>query len=239
MVESKTEKPLLSERFHQALALAMELHGYERRAVTEVPGLAHLLVVTGLVLEDGGDEDQAIAALLHDAVEDGGGRELLARIEQRFGSRVAQIVLLMSDTLEPSDEPWIARKLRFLEALEAVDDEATLRVALADKLSNARALVRAQRQHGDRIWQRTTQKTASQQLLYYRRLLELFERRRPGAMVEELRDAVQELAALLGSEGVPDPATAGAGAAPDQQPALGAAGPLEADAVPPPGPPAG
>ena len=84
--------PALTDRFLVAVALAQEVHGRQWRQGTEIPYLAHLLVVTGLVLEDGGDEDQAIAAMLHDAVEDGGGRVLLERIARRFGPRVARIV---------------------------------------------------------------------------------------------------------------------------------------------------
>ena len=79
--------PALSERFRDAAALAHEVHGSQRRAGTQIPYLAHLLVVTGLVIEDGGDEDQALAAMLHDAVEDGGGRSMLERIAQTFGLR--------------------------------------------------------------------------------------------------------------------------------------------------------
>ena len=84
--------PALTERFLASIALAQEVHGDQRRTGTEIPYMAHLLVVTGLVLEDGGDEDQAIAAMLHDSVEDGGGRPILESIDQTFGPRVAAIV---------------------------------------------------------------------------------------------------------------------------------------------------
>src|SRR3974390_950283 len=105
--------PALTEPFLAAVALAQEAHGHVRRSGTEVPYLAHLLVVTGLVIEDGGDEDQAIAAMLHDTVEDGGGRAMLERINRSFGARVATIVEGCSDTvdLDPS-ESWIERKGR-------------------------------------------------------------------------------------------------------------------------------
>src|SRR5437588_6161782 len=107
--------PPLTERFLAAVALAEEVHGRARRTGTQIPYMAHLLVVTGLVLEDGGDEDQAIAAMLHDSVEDGGGRLLLQRIERSFGLRVAAIVEGCSDSIDEdeSDEPWIERKRRY------------------------------------------------------------------------------------------------------------------------------
>lgn len=192
------EPPALTERFLAAVALAEEVHGRQRRSGTENPYLAHLLVVTGLVLEDGGDEDQAIAAMLHDTVEDGGGRPLLERIRRDFGDRVAGIVEHMSDSIEIDDsESWIDRKRRYLEGLRDCEDEAVLRVGLADKVNNARAIVRDYRTEGGALWERSVEKTPQQQLWYYSRLLELFEARRPGSMTEDLRGAVDELAELV------------------------------------------
>src|ERR1700744_2459494 len=102
------DPPPLTERFLAAVALAKELHGRDRRSGTEIPYLAHLLVVTGLVIEDGGDEDEAIAALLHDAVEDGGGQVRLERKTRSFGPDVADIVERLSDSVEVDpDEPWV------------------------------------------------------------------------------------------------------------------------------------
>jgi hypothetical protein len=190
--------PQLTERFLAAVALASDAHGRDRRPGTEIPYLAHLFVVTGLVLEDGGDEDQAIAAMLHDAVEDGGGRPMLARIERSFGPRVAEIVEECSDELDgdPS-QSWIERKRRYLAHLPEVTDDAVLRVALADKVHNVRSIVRDYRQEGHRLWERFTQKTARQQLWYYAGLLAFFEDRRPGPLTEDLRRAVAELAGLV------------------------------------------
>jgi hypothetical protein len=190
--------PALTERFLAAVALAAQVHGRDRRTGTEIPYVAHLLVVTGLVIEDGGDEDQAIAALLHDAVEDGGGRELLARIERSFGAHVAAIVAALSDSIDiDPQEPWIQRKARYLEHLADEHDDAILRVALADKVHNARSIVRDYRENGRALWERFTQKTARQQLWYYGGLLEFFEERRPGALTEDLWRAVGELAWLV------------------------------------------
>jgi len=190
--------PQLTQRFLAAVTLAAEVHGRERRTGTEIPYLAHLLVVTGLVLEDGGDEDQAIAAMLHDAVEDGGGRPMLDRIAREFGPRVAAIVEGCSDTVDgdPS-EPWVERKRRYLGHLPQVADDAVLRVALADKVHNARSIVRDYRQEGHRLWERFTQKTAREQLWYYGGLLEFFQERRPGPLTEDLWRAVGELAWLV------------------------------------------
>ena len=194
-----TTPPALTERFLAAVALAQEVHGHVRRSGTEIPYLAHLLVVTGLVIEDGGDEDQAIAAMLHDAVEDGGGRAMLERIARSFGPRVAAIVEACSDTVEVVDEQeaWIERKRRYLAHLPEVEDDAILRVALADKVHNARSIVRDYRDEGHALWERFTQKTAREQLWYYGGLLGFFEARRPGPLTEDLLRAVDELSWLV------------------------------------------
>jgi (p)ppGpp synthase/HD superfamily hydrolase len=189
--------PLLTDRFRDAVALAEEVHGRQRRSGTEVPYLAHLLVVTGLVLEDGGDEDEAVAAMLHDSVEEGGGRHMLDRIGERFGPRVAAIVEACSDSVEEEDWPWIERKRRYLEHLPEIEDEGALRVSLADKLNNARSVVRDYREEGDALWERFTEKTAREQLWYYERLLAFFQRERPGPLTEDLAQSVDELAILV------------------------------------------
>jgi hypothetical protein len=190
--------PALTDRFLSAVALAAEVHGEERRTGTEIPYLAHLLVVCGLVLEDGGDEDQAIAAMLHDAVEDGGGQAMLGRIRRGFGPRVAAIVETCSDNVEgDSAEPWIERKRRYLEHLPRVTDDGALRVALADKVHNARSIVRDYREDGHALWERFTPRTAREQLWYYGGLLAFFEHRRPGPLTEDLRRAMSELAWLV------------------------------------------
>ena len=199
--------PALGARFQAAVAFAVDVHGAQRRAGTGVPYLAHLLVVAGLVIEDGGDEDQAIAALLHDAVEDGGGRPMLERIAGAFGPRVAAIVEACTDSPDGgSSEPWIVRKRRYLAHLPYVTDDGVLRVVLADKVNNARSLVRDYRQEGQALWQRFEQKTARDQLWYYGGLLEFFERRRPGPLTADLERAVDELAWLI----VRDPGAAAA-----------------------------
>jgi (p)ppGpp synthase/HD superfamily hydrolase len=195
-----TPPPTLGERFLAAVHLAAELHD-GRRLGTEIPYMAHLLVVTGLVLEDGGSEDEAIAAMLHDSVEDGGGRPLLARLDREFGPRVAEIVAACSDSLDSCDErSWRERKEDYLAHLPAVTDDGVLRVALADKVHNARSIVRDYRDEGQVMWERFANKTADDQLWYYHELLLFFAERRPGPLVEDLQRAVDELANLLAAE---------------------------------------
>jgi len=190
--------PQLTDRFFAAAALANEVHGGHRRPGTQIPYAAHLMIVAGLVLEDGGDETQAIAALLHDAAEDGGGRPMLDRIRSEFGDEVAAIVEGCSDNLDPDDQrSWRERKADCLTDLADVTDRATLRVALADKVHNARSIVRDCRSEGNKLWDRLTDKTVDDQLWYYRALLEFFDTRQPGPLVEDLRHALRELEELV------------------------------------------
>jgi hypothetical protein len=142
--------------------------------------------------------DQAIAAMLHDAVEDDGGRAMLERIERSFGPRVAAVVEACSDTVEVvQQEAWIERKRRYLAHLPEIEDDAILRVTLADKVHNARSIVRDYREEGHALWERFTQKTAREQLWYYGGLLAFFELRRPGPLTEDLLRAVGELSWLV------------------------------------------
>lgn len=177
--------------------LASQIHT-GRRLGTEIPYMAHLLIVSGLVLEDGGGEDEAIAAILHDSVEDGGGRPLLKQIESEFGQPVAAIVEACSDTLDPDDpRSWRERKESYLAHLPAVTDDTVLRVALADKVHNARSIVRDYRAEGHTLWERFSNKTADDQLWYYNELLAFFSERSAGPLVEDLRQTVAELADLI------------------------------------------
>jgi (p)ppGpp synthase/HD superfamily hydrolase len=203
--------PTLSGRFLAAVGLAASVHD-GRRLGTEIPYMAHLLVVTGLVLEDGGSEDEAIAAMLHDCVEDGGGRALLERLRVEFGERVAEIVAACSDSLDPESDmrSWRERKADYLAHLPDVDDDGVLRVALADKVHNARSIVREYRSDGHMLWERFTNKSAADQLWYYDELLSFFSERRPGPMVEDLQRAVDELAELLAADALQTAAFRGA-----------------------------
>jgi (p)ppGpp synthase/HD superfamily hydrolase len=137
-----SEEPtvVVGERFVVAVGEAVRLHAHQARKSTDVPYISHLLAVAGLVLEYGGDEDQAIAALLHDAPEDQGGTRVLALIRARFGHRVAAIVEGCSDTFEKPKPPWRPRKEAFLARLAHLEPDVWL-VVLADKVHNARKIV--------------------------------------------------------------------------------------------------
>jgi (p)ppGpp synthase/HD superfamily hydrolase len=144
---SAPHAPALGERFDAALAFAVETHRHDARKVSNVPYVAHLLGVCSLVLENGGDEVEACAALLHDAAEDHGGRPMLAEIERRFGSAVAAIVENCSDSFEEAGAtkaPWLDRKQAYIAHLASLarkaDGEPTLLVSAADKLYNLRSI---------------------------------------------------------------------------------------------------
>lgn len=184
--------PKLGPRFDRAFALARTLHAYQLRKGTEVPYVAHLMGVASLVLEDGGDEDEAIAALLHDAVEDQGGRDTLARINDLFGDTVAAIVQACSDTDVVPKPPWRARKESYIEHLgDPQLPQGTVRVSLADKLHNARAILFDQRAGHDVFARFSAGKP--DQAWYYRTLVQTFARLTDSPMVAELRRVVDEL----------------------------------------------
>lgn len=198
--------PQLTGRFLAAVELASQVHGRQRRKGTRIPYLAHLLVVAGLVLEDGGGEDEVIAAMLHDAVDDGGDPAMLERIAHSFGPRVAEIVEACSEHAhgEPKG-PWRERKERYLAHLPAVHDDGVLRVSLADKVHNGRSIVRVLRSEGDALWARFATKTADDVLWFYGTLAEFFAERRPGPLTADLQSAVAELTALLGHDAATGP----------------------------------
>jgi (p)ppGpp synthase/HD superfamily hydrolase len=192
--------PSLGPRFTRALELAYELHAEQKRKGSGVPYFGHLLGVTSIVIEIGASEDEAIAALLHDAVEDQGGRETLERIRAEFGDEVAAIVESCSDSFggrlpdEPKP-PWRERKQAYLDHLEEAGDPA-LRVSLADKLHNARQIVVDYRDVGEALWERFNAER-DDVLAYYRALAAIFSRRMPGALATELSVTVGELDGLV------------------------------------------
>lgn len=143
----------LTARFREALSFAFDLHQKQERKGSGVPYFAHLMGVASLVLEHGADEDEAIAALLHDAAEDQGGRPVLNVIQQRFGERVAAIVEGCTDSLDETKAPWRVRKERYLAHLKDASPSVQL-VAACDKLYNARTILDDHRRHGDALWVR-------------------------------------------------------------------------------------
>lgn len=182
---------VFSDRLDRAFGMARQLHQAQSRKGTATPYLAHLLSVCALVIEDGGDEDQAIAALLHDAVEDQGGLETLAIIRQEFGERAAIIVEHCSDSFETPKQPWGQRKEQYLAHLKDAPPEA-LRVSLADKLHNARAILKDLRMQGSPLWERFNGKREGT-LWYYHSLVMVFRQVGRSPMVEELARVVVEI----------------------------------------------
>jgi (p)ppGpp synthase/HD superfamily hydrolase len=179
--------------------LAAEVHAHQLRKGSEVPYLAHLMAVSALVLDFGGDEDCAIAALLHDTLEDcDDGWAMERRIRARFGDRVADIVLTCSDAIAVPGEPktpWYPRKQQYIDDLETASADALL-VSACDKLHNARSVLGDLRVHGNAIWRRFSTKSGPDQIWYYATLADLFSRRLPGPLADELQRVVGELIVL-------------------------------------------
>lgn len=195
--------PTLGPRFADALAYAADAHREQRRKGGPIPYVAHLLAVCALVIEDAArsgalTEDLAIAALLHDVAEDHGGEPRLADVRERFGPEVARIVEACSDSLTEdaaARPPWRERKEAYLAGLEH-HDESVLRVSLADKLHNARAIVADYAEVGDTLWERFSPETDS--VWYLHSVAVIIGRRLPGRQAGELMALVRELAERTG-----------------------------------------
>ncbi len=183
-------KRLLTERFERALVYAHRLHANQLRKGSDIPYYAHLLGVTALVLEDGGSEDEAIAALLHDAVEDQGGMATLEAIRSKFGDNVAVIVAGCTDSFETPKSPWKVRKVEYLAHLEQ-SGSGVRRVSLADKLHNARSILANLRTIGPLTWKRFNGGREGT-LWYYRSLVEIYQQGEASFMSEELARVVGE-----------------------------------------------
>ena len=211
MPESFTDTPLLTKRFDAALHYATRHHARQLRTGTQVPYAAHVLAAASLVLEMQGDEDEAIGALLHDVVEDGGGSAALAEIETMFGPQVAAIVLANSDSVDEGEPKtlWYERKRAYIDSF-AEKSPAALRVSLADKLHNARSILVDYRTHGDALWARFRQGQGLATRVYYRELAAGFERERErmgehaSPAIDELRRVVDAITALAEEHQGPD-----------------------------------
>lgn len=187
-----TETPKLTHRFEQALVYATRLHAKQTRKGGNVPYISHLLSVAALVLEDGGDEDEAIAALLHDAVEDQGGQATRKNILDMFGERVTEIVDGCTDADTIPKPPWQERKQQYIEKLRHAS-ASVRRVALADKLHNARSILSDLSREGEATWEKF-KGGKSGTLWYYRALLEVFLKTDADSwLVQELNRIVSEL----------------------------------------------
>jgi (p)ppGpp synthase/HD superfamily hydrolase len=193
----------LSRRFDAALVFANHLHATQVRKGGRIPYVAHLLAVASLALEHGADEDVAIAALLHDAVEDQGGRPTLARIRRRFGARVAAIVEGCSDSDTIPKPAWRSRKECYLRRLATAPPDVRL-VSACDKLHNARAILADYRVHGEALWKRF-RGGRDGTLWYYRALVQAFRRHGVTPLVAELTRVVAELDELVAAHGAEGP----------------------------------
>ena len=185
---------MLTSRFEQAFQLAARLHARQTRKGKKTPYIAHLMAVAALVLEAGGNEDQAIAALLHDAVEDQGGQKTLTLIRDKFGDQVAEIVLACTDADRIPKPPWRARKEAYLAHLPGASPQARL-VSIADKVHNARSILRDLRLEGEKTWRRFNGGKEGT-LWYYRSLAEIFRQLDDNYLVDELLITVRELEKL-------------------------------------------
>ncbi len=189
------DRRMLGERFDQALVLSSQLHREQVRKQSRVPYVAHVLAVAALAIEHGADEDQAIAALLHDAVEDQGGMATADRIGALFGPRVRALVLALTDATVVPKPAWRARKEAYLEHLRAAPDDVLL-VSACDKVHNARTIVEDHAVVGPALWQRFSGGRDGT-LWYYRALAAVFGARGPtrlAATLGELAAAMQQLA---------------------------------------------
>ena len=189
---------ILGKRFEEAFALANQLHKGHLRKASDAPYVSHLLSTAALVLQDGGDEDEAIAALLHDAVEDQGGEETLALIREKFGDKIAKIVDECSDTDIIPKPPWRERKEAHIVRLKGASP-ATHRVILADKLHNARSLLRGLREDGEEAW-KISKGGKSGILWNFRTMHEVLGEFNQGYLWQELGRMVKEIERLAGAE---------------------------------------
>jgi len=184
----------LSTRFERALVFATQLHAEQRRKGTDIPYISHPLGVASMVLEQGGSEDEAIAALLHDAAEDQGGAATLEEIRRRFGDTVAAIVESCTDTMITPKPPWRARKEAYIAHVHTASASARL-VSVADKLYNARSILADYGLRGDALWERFSGGKEGV-LWYYRALVQAFRQAGPTPLVDELDRVVSEIERL-------------------------------------------
>lgn len=187
-----------SSRFEQALVFAARLHADQVREGTAIPYVAHLLGVASIALEHGATEEEAIAALLHDAVEKRGGTAALEEIRRQFGDTITEIVRGCSDSLDIPKPPWLERKRTYLAYLRGVSPSVRLVVA-SDKLHNARAILRDYHVMGETIWRRFSA-GRDEVLWYHRSLVDVFRSAGPSPLAEELDRVVSELETLVDRE---------------------------------------
>jgi GTP pyrophosphokinase len=186
----------LTTRLDEAFAYAHAVHGTQTRKGGSVPYIAHLMGVASIVVDDGGGEDEAIAALLHDAVEDAGGRDRLDDIRARFGDAVARIVEDCTDSWTTPKLPWAARKKKYVEHARTLP-APSLRVSAADKVHNTYAILRDLRNIGDRVWERFTA-PPDDVLAYYQSLVRAYREAGGSRLVDELERIVRGIEREMG-----------------------------------------
>jgi (p)ppGpp synthase/HD superfamily hydrolase len=186
----------LGPRFRRAFLFAANKHSGQTRKASTIPYVAHLMGVASLVLEAGGDEDLAIAALLHDVVEDCGGAPMLKEVHRRFGARVAKIVDGCTDADTYPKPPWRERKEKYIRRLRKEDADTRL-VSAADKLSNVRSILSDYRAVGEAVWSRFKGGREGT-LWYYRTLRAVFLKYKRNRITRDLELAVHELDSLAG-----------------------------------------
>jgi (p)ppGpp synthase/HD superfamily hydrolase len=198
-VRSRSVK--LGPRFLRAIQFAAEKHSDQTRKASTIPYIAHLMGVASLVLDAGGDEDLAIAALLHDVVEDCGGAPMLKEVRRRFGSRVAKVVDGCTDADTYPKPPWRDRKEKYIRHLKNADADTRL-VSAADKLNNVRSILSDYRAIGESVWSRFNGGREGT-LWYYRTLRDVFLRYKRNRITRDLELAVNELDALAAGQAIP------------------------------------
>ena len=174
---------------------ASQLHADQKRKGTTIPYVAHLLAVTALVIENGGKEDEAIAALLHDAVEDQGGQQTRDEIRRRFGDKVVSILDGCTDTDQVPKPPWRKRKEEYIARLREELSDSVRLVSLADKVHNARTIIADHSQIGDAVWRRFKGGKEGT-LWYYRSLVDVFRSFGSNALLEEFEKLVSKMERL-------------------------------------------
>ena len=186
----------MTSRFEDALVFAAQLHREQRRKGSSIPYVSHLLAVAAIVIEHGGDEDEAIAALLHDAIEDQGGARTRDEILDRFDKRVTEIVEGCTDAQTIPKPPWKDRKTAYIERLGGASASGRL-VCAADKLHNARSILHDYRNLGEAVWQRFEGRKEGT-LWYYRSVVDTLIRSGRTSLVDELDRVVSEIERVSG-----------------------------------------
>ena len=184
----------LSTRFEEALVFATQLHAGQTRKGTTIPYISHLLAVTAIVIEHGGSEDEAIAALFHDSVEDQGGASTREELRRRFGDRVVEIVDGCTDTDVMPKPPWRVRKEAYIAHISVASAPVRL-VSAADKLHNARAVLEDYRIVGEALWKRFNGGKEGT-LWYYRAAVDALRKSGTSPLIEELDRVVSEIECL-------------------------------------------